>query len=100
MYSVGKVSRIADSAHTWASAINKVNPLVQVIVTLYLDLEGLGLTIVVAGAVGRTIWFAFDFEDGTGGFDSSDVNYISQVKGIRNFAAFGFVEIERLFAED
>jgi hypothetical protein len=100
MYSVGKVSRIADTAHTWTSAIDEVNPLVQVIVTLYLDLEGLGLTVVVARAVRRTIWFALDFEDGTGGFDSSDVNYISEVKGIRDFAAFGFVEIERLFAED
>ncbi len=58
------------------------------------------MTVVVAGAVRRTIWFALDLEDGTGGFDSSDVDYIPEVKCVRNLTTLGLVKIERLFTEN
>lgn len=100
MNGVRKVGRIADASHRGTSPIEKIYPVIEVVVALDPDVKGLELAIVIARAVRSPILDSFYLKNSASSLNSPDIRHILQVERIGYLSALGLMEVERFLAED
>jgi hypothetical protein len=73
---MAEVGRVADTAHARTARIDEVNPLIQIVVTLDLDLQSPGESIIITGVRGLAVQRTLDLEDRTSSLDSRNAQNI------------------------